>query len=1030
MSTTAEWKILKSLRQHRTRLKMTTKYRKFDQAQQALDMMSGAVDGNRRDLLGFLEDGWRRIMTRNDIDSLMNGQLDQTAMEKSQAQLESLCNLMECTLAAASPSPAQQIHETADKYHRVHSLLERLDDTNWQFVMVSGEGQKLFETRSPEQDGKKVDEFNAFFNSLTEPSLADFCSPARKRRAENLNSNYFHRKSVTAFDGLDALLSTLKDLQHCQKHEVLLQLPMSNTAPPLSHACSPESHLKLFLSICDAPSSAWLESQLDILLPTNTSKDDLFLIDGRFCGQIRMTEETGGRLYLAISGENIHMRLTNPVGGGSESWPRVCTGKKPSVTLKKLVETGAFDEKKLGYPGTQFTKTEKQELAVTLISSLKLSLGSSRLIRCWDPAAIYFLAGSDGECTRSSPYTLCTYLPQQDPRGTDSSDSSQSGLILEHVDFQLLAELLLAIGGWSLVDNNAVAKHIRDGINRNLSHREYLGAVYDCLMFRQMCYQKTILRSLTGQVTTVAATAAANEMITSIIERIRPRSKRPFDDGDDHGYSISSENSQLGIWGDTSRLQFENDNPYTDNPNSSNYRGQMRTKRVKFLHLDRDEKIPLRQTTTRLSSQEMDPEWNLSPSRPQCLDRPLHRHVDHNYSQRGPIIVPKIIAGENSARPSEGLHHKPKSILVPGDVTENGPCTPRQTNDGPPASRSDFQIAIICALPLEADAIGSLFDQYWDGDGDRYGIAVGDTNSYSTGLIGRHNVVLVHMPRTGKCGAAIAAANCRKSFTEIKLGLVVGICGAVPFNDGKEILLGDVVISSGIIQYDFGRQYPDGFVRKDSNLDSAGRHGIGLQGFLAKLKSQMNQKRLRQKTFKYLTALSNDIGQGVYPGAAEDRLFRPNYRHKHSISFNCIICAACQHQDNPVCPQTIVSTCDQLECDKTQLIPRERLSKPIQNSTTTGQASIHTPVIHFGLVASGDTVMKSGEDRDKIAAKENIIAFEMEAAGIWDNFPCLVIKGVSDYADSHKSKEWQEYAAATAAACVKASLDYWPIASP
>lgn len=46
-------------------------------------------------------------------------------------------------------------------------------------------------------------------------------------------------------------------------------------------------------------------------------------------------------------------------------------------------------------------------------------------------------------------------------------------------------------------------------------------------------------------------------------------------------------------------------------------------------------------------------------------------------------------------------------------------------------------------------------------------------------------------------------------------------------------------------------------------------------------------------------------------------------------------------------------------------------------------------MIHYGLIASGDTVMKSGEHRDTIAANDNVIAFEMEGAGVWEIFPCL-----------------------------------------
>jgi nucleoside phosphorylase len=45
-----------------------------------------------------------------------------------------------------------------------------------------------------------------------------------------------------------------------------------------------------------------------------------------------------------------------------------------------------------------------------------------------------------------------------------------------------------------------------------------------------------------------------------------------------------------------------------------------------------------------------------------------------------------------------------------------------------------------------------------------------------------------------------------------------------------------------------------------------------------------------------------------------------------------------------------------------------------------------------------------------------------------NSFPCLVIRGICDYADSHKNKKWQGYAAATAAACAKELLSVIPAA--
>ncbi|KAI1627493.1 hypothetical protein EDD37DRAFT_691863 [Exophiala viscosa] len=70
-------------------------------------------------------------------------------------------------------------------------------------------------------------------------------------------------------------------------------------------------------------------------------------------------------------------------------------------------------------------------------------------------------------------------------------------------------------------------------------------------------------------------------------------------------------------------------------------------------------------------------------------------------------------------------------------------------------------------------------------------------------------------------------------------------------------------------------------------------------------------------------------------------------------------------------------------------------------------ASTRRPVAHFGIMGSGNTVMKSGKHRDQIARTDRIIGFEMEGAGVWDYLPSIVIKGVCDYADSHKRKGWQ-----------------------
>lgn len=336
-----------------------------------------------------------------------------------------------------------------------------------------------------------------------------------------------------------------------------------------------------------------------------------------------------------------------------------------------------------------------------------------------------------------------------------------------------------------------------------------------------------------------------------------------------------------------------------------------------------------------------------------------------------------------------------------------------------PRDRYAFEVAIICALSLEADAMIALFDDFWERE-EQFEKADGDTNSYTIGRLGQHHVVLVHMSRMGKISAANAAANLRSSFPRIRLALLVGICGAVPFMDGgkREIILGDVIISTQVIQTDFGSQYSDEFVRKNTVQDNIGRPSLEIQGFLASLQNKHAQAVLEAQIQKSLI----DIKVSRYPGAHEDKLFETTYRHKHQHAEACAICGKCANPEDRVCVNALKLLCAELDCDPSHLILRARIQKVIDEASS---ASICNPMVHFGAVASGDQVIKSAQHRDRIADRENVIAFEMEGAGLWEIIPTIAVKGVCDYADSHKNKGWQLHAAMTAATCAKGILQVW-----
>ncbi|KAF1989816.1 purine and uridine phosphorylase [Aulographum hederae CBS 113979] len=343
-----------------------------------------------------------------------------------------------------------------------------------------------------------------------------------------------------------------------------------------------------------------------------------------------------------------------------------------------------------------------------------------------------------------------------------------------------------------------------------------------------------------------------------------------------------------------------------------------------------------------------------------------------------------------------------------------------------PSNRNEFEIAIICALSEEADAVKALFDVDWDLDRP-FGRATGDTNIYSTGRIGIHNVVLVHLAGMGKINAASGSARILCSYENVRLGLVVGICGGVPTIKAKkevekEVFLGDIVISTGVVQYDLVRKFPNKAVTKDTLEDALSRPNLEIRAFLQKIKGSTDQDRLKNTCRTQLTKLlgKQSFQKCRYPGDDKDILFPPAYRHKHQQPGGCDTCSRCNNDDDDTCDDARDSTCEVLGCvaGLSNELTRRR-------DTNLGQPPPE-PQIYFGRIGSGDWVIKSGRDRDIIAKEHQLLAFEMEGGGVWDNVPTVVIKAVCDYADSHKNKAWQNYAAAVAASCTGAFLQQWP----
>lgn len=310
-------------------------------------------------------------------------------------------------------------------------------------------------------------------------------------------------------------------------------------------------------------------------------------------------------------------------------------------------------------------------------------------------------------------------------------------------------------------------------------------------------------------------------------------------------------------------------------------------------------------------------------------------------------------------------------------------------------SYDDYTVGWVCALPLELGAAEGMLDEKHETLPSR----IGDSNTYTTGRIGGHNIVLTCLSNYGTGQAAASASNMLRTFTNIQIGLMVGIGGGVPW-DGKnraDIRLGDVVISTEVVQYDIGKEGPNGFFVPTGRPSKPPNH-LG-----AAVKTLPGHHKLKPSLVPEILAEMLDrhpfmTEEYSYPVAVPDVLFEMAYDHANAYGeYQAMTCDSCD------------------SCDSSRLV-----SRPKRNHKY--------PMIHYGTMASGNKVIKHGITRDSIAHDTGAACFEMEAAGLIDaGFPCLVVRGISDYADSHKNKQWQGYAAATAAAYAKELLSIIPI---
>ncbi|KAH0562441.1 hypothetical protein GP486_002866 [Trichoglossum hirsutum] len=202
----------------------------------------------------------------------------------------------------------------------------------------------------------------------------------------------------------------------------------------------------------------------------------------------------------------------------------------------------------------------------------------------------------------------------------------------------------------------------------------------------------------------------------------------------------------------------------------------------------------------------------------------------------------------------------------------------------------------------------------------------------------------------------------------------------------------DIVVGSprdgkgSVFQYDFGKTIQDQSFRQTRFLNQP---PTVLRTAVNGLRAQYEDSGHRiEETISNILEKKQRLRQKYRrPDSSSDRLYQASFTHPSNTEAGCS------------------ATCGD---DPSNLILRRDRTEMEDN-----------PAIHYGTIASANQLIKDAKKRDTLAKEMDILCFEMEAAGLMNHFPFLVIRGICDYSDSHKNKEWQGYAAMAAAAYAK-----------
>ncbi|KJK78107.1 hypothetical protein H634G_06690 [Metarhizium anisopliae BRIP 53293] len=294
-------------------------------------------------------------------------------------------------------------------------------------------------------------------------------------------------------------------------------------------------------------------------------------------------------------------------------------------------------------------------------------------------------------------------------------------------------------------------------------------------------------------------------------------------------------------------------------------------------------------------------------------------------------------------------------------------------------SHNAYVAGWICPLEVEQMAAWEMLDE----EHEPLPQPARDHNVYKLGSINGHNLVIAGLHQPGNCSAATVITQLRMTFLNIEFCLLVGIGGGVPVGtDEGMIRLGHVVVAkptrdnSGTVQYDHGKALEGRFERTGALAPPPAVLLNAAQAF-ATQRARLSIDPIWRDIERIQTS-HRKLCRFRFPGAESDQLCPSDYTHR----------------------------------------------QPGRAVDDDGNAFI---TVHRGTIASAELVINDAFLRDQMAQQHGVVCFETEAVGALADFPCMIVRGISDYCDSHKNDVWHGFAAAAAAAYARQLFSHLPI---